>query len=73
MFDLGKEKITIECPTCNRRHTVTVQQVANRSTIKCSCNTNMQLKDERGSARRSINDINNSMKKLNDVFKKLGR
>jgi hypothetical protein len=34
MFDLGKEKVTIECTTCNKRHQVTLQQVAHGATVK---------------------------------------
>jgi uncharacterized Zn finger protein len=73
MFDLGKEKINIDCPSCGTKNITTILQVANGSTIRCSCGRNIKLHDKDGSARRSISSINNSMKKLNDVFKKLGR
>jgi transcription elongation factor Elf1 len=73
MFDLGKEKITIECPSCNRKHQATLQQVSNRATIHCSCGTNIKLEDKGGSTRRGIQSINDSMKKVNDAFKKLGK
>lgn len=73
MFDLGKEKTTIDCPSCNRKHTVTLLQVANRSIVFCPCGTNIQLEDKGGSARRGIQSVNDSMKKLNDMFKKFGK
>lgn len=69
MFDLSKEKVTTRCPNCNRKHQVTLQQVSNGATIRCSCNTNIKLNDRDGSVKRSVKDINNSFKKLEDTFK----
>lgn len=73
MFDLSKEKITIGCPTCNRKHQVTLQQVANGATVKCSCNTNIKLQDKGGSTRRGIGNVNSAFKKLESTFKKFGK
>ena len=73
MFDISKEKISIDCPECKRKHQVTLQQVANQATIRCSCSANIKLTDKNGSARRSIQEINSSFKKLDDAFKRLGR
>lgn len=73
MFDLGSKKIDINCPDCNHKHEVSLQQVANGTTVKCNCGTTIKLHDQGGSAKRGINDINASMKKLQDIFKKLGK
>jgi len=64
MFDLGKEKITIDCPTCNRKHTVLLQDVANGRTVRCTCNTNIKLQDKGGTARRSIDDLNRAIRRF---------
>lgn len=72
MFDLGKQKIEINCPSCNRRHAATFNDVG-KKTIRCGCGTNIQLQDSNNSVRNSVNDINKSFKKLEDAFKKFGR
>lgn len=73
MFDLSREKITIGCPTCNRKHQVTLQQLANGVTIRCSCSTNIKLQDKGGSAKRGIGNVNSAFKKLEDTLKKFGK
>ena len=73
MFDLSKEKIEFHCENCNRKHVATLKDVTNRKTVHCTCGTDIQLKDSTGSVARGVRDINSSMKKLEDAFKKLGR
>lgn len=73
MFDLAKQKISIACPSCKRNHQATLQQVANGATIKCICSTNIVLHDKGRSTKQSINQVNTSMKKLNNVFKQFGK
>jgi hypothetical protein len=69
MFDLGKEEITLECPTCNITHHTTLQLVANQAIIHCSCGTDIQLKDSGGSAKKGIREMNDAVKELDDLFK----
>ncbi|PTS95663.1 hypothetical protein DBR11_21020 [Pedobacter sp. HMWF019] len=74
MFDLGKQNIDIKCPSCGSRNTVTLSQVANQAAVKCrGCSQNINLKDKDGSARRGIKELNDSIKDLENVFKKIGR
>jgi methionine synthase I (cobalamin-dependent) len=73
MFDLGKQTIAINCPTCNKKHTVTLNKVSSNSTINCSCRTNISLKDSNGKVKRTVSDINKEFKKFEDTLKKLAR
>jgi hypothetical protein len=73
MFDLSNIKIDVECPSCKRKHTPTINDVMNKKIIHCSCSTNIQLTDNNGSVKKGVNDVNSSFKKLNDAFKNLGR
>jgi transcription elongation factor Elf1 len=74
MFDLSKEKIDFNCPECGRNNVVTLSQVANQATITCiGCRERINLKDNGGSARRTINDSNKAMRDLESAFKKLGK
>lgn len=72
MLDLGKEKVPVNCPSCNRRHSATLNDVGCGRIIRCGCGTNIQLKDSGGSVRRGVNDVNKAMKDLENSFKKLG-
>ncbi len=73
MFDLGKEKIDFNCPNCNRKHTVLLNDVSRRGSIHCGCGSNISLNDSNGSVKKGISDINSSLKKLEDAFKRFGR
>lgn len=72
MFDLGKEKIDVKCD-CGKRHSVTLNDVAAKKTIKCSCGINIQLTDKGSSVGKSVSDINKSMKNLDSILKKIGK
>lgn len=72
MFDLSKEKIEVKC-NCGRLHKPTLQDVANGKTLRCSCGTNINLKDDRGSVKKGVADINKAFKDLENAFKKIGR
>jgi predicted Zn finger-like uncharacterized protein len=74
MIDISKQKIEITCPNCKQQIAVALQQVAAEDTVECpSCNQQIALKDEGGSAKKSIQDINKSFKDLDNVFKKFGK
>jgi transcription elongation factor Elf1 len=64
MYDLGKEKVTVNCPSCKRKHSATLQQAANGATIRCTCGTNIKLQDKGSSVKKSIRSINDAFKKL---------
>jgi transcription elongation factor Elf1 len=74
MFDLSKEKIDFNCPECGRKNVVGLSQVADQATINCpGCLNQITLKDNNGSTRKGISDINNAFKGLDNALKKLRR
>lgn len=59
MIDIGKKEIEIKCSKCGNDIVITLNQAANEDTIKCEkCNSNIKLTDVDGSARKSIDDLN---------------
>jgi hypothetical protein len=72
MFDLSKEKIDVKCD-CGRKHVATLQDAINRKVIGCSCGTNIQLNDDKGSVKKGVSDINNAFRDLENTIKRLGR
>jgi len=74
MFDLSQEKIDFDCPGCGRNNRVTLKQVANQATITCvGCREQIHLKDNGGSAKKTINSTNKAFRELDSAIKKLGR
>jgi hypothetical protein len=73
MFDLGKQKIDIECPECNRKVSVTLDQVAEEQIVTCPIGHKIQLQDKDNSAREGIKDINKSFKDLERTIKNFGK
>ena len=71
MIDISKEKVKIDCPECNRPITVLLKEVANEALIKCNCGQEIRLRDNNGTAKKSIMDINKSFKDHKNVIKKL--
>ncbi|MNT28741.1 hypothetical protein D3C72_1644490 [compost metagenome] len=69
-MDISKHKVETKC-SCGRKHSTTLQDVINRKTIKCSCGVSIQLKDDKGSVRKGISDINNAFKNFENSFKKI--
>lgn len=72
MFDLGKQKIEVKCD-CGRKHSVTLQDVSNRKTIKCGCGVSIQLQDSNGSVKENVSSVNKSIGDLEKMLKKLGK
>lgn len=68
MFDFNNEKVDIKCD-CGKKHFVTLKQVMNRESIKCSCGVNIQLEDEGGSVKNGVKELNDALKKLNDSLR----
>lgn len=73
MIDISKQTVKLDCPECKRANTVTLKQVADEATIKCSCGQSIKLTDSNGSAKKSIRGINKSFDDLERTFKKLGK
>lgn len=69
MMDLGKQVHSLTCPSCKRKITVRMEQVAREELISCSCKQEIQLKDNQGSVKRSIKDINKGFDDLKKLFK----
>lgn len=58
MYDHGKETLQVNCEFCNLEHTITLNQIANEESIECNCGQLMSFKDENGSFKRAIADMN---------------
>lgn len=69
MIDISKQRVKVECPECNRSINVTLKQVANEALIKCNCGHEIQLKDNNGSSKKAIKDVNKSFKDLERTLK----
>ncbi len=73
MIDISKQTISISCPECKKPLKVSLKQVADQTTIKCSCSKEIQLVDSNGSAKKSIRDINGAFKDLENTIKNIGK
>lgn len=73
MIDISKHSVTLNCPECKRSISVSIKQIAQEASIKCTCGKNIQLRDKDGSAKKSIHDVNKSFKKLEDTLKRIGK
>ena len=63
----------MNCPECKRSISVSLKQVADEVSVKCTCGQGIQLKDSNGTNRKAIHDINKSFKKLENTLKKFGQ
>lgn len=68
MFDFNNERIDIKCD-CGKKHFVTLKQVMNRASIKCSCGVSIQLEDGGGSVKKGVKGLNDALKKLDDSLR----
>lgn len=73
MIDISKETVKLDCPECNKGVAVTLKQVADEALVKCSCGQEIQLKDNKGSGKKAIKDINKSFKELDRTLKGFGK
>ena len=73
MIDISKQNVNINCPACKRAITVSLKQISDQVSVKCTCGQGIQLKDSNGSNQRAIHDINKSFKELENVFKNFGK
>lgn len=68
MFDFNNEKVDVKCD-CGKKHIVTVKQVMNRASVKCSCGICIQLEDGGGTVKKGVNELNDALKKLDDSLR----
>lgn len=74
MLDISKEKVNINCPSCNGIIKVTLSQAANEETIVCtSCQSDIHLQDNNNSVKKSIKNVNQGFKNLEKTLKSLNR
>lgn len=73
MIDLGKQAVKVNCPNCKRAISVSLKQITDEVSVKCTCGQGIQLKDKNHSNRKAVNDINKAFKDLQNTFKKFGR
>ena len=73
MIDISKQTVKVDCPECNRAISVTLKQIANEALIKCNCGQEIQLKDNNGTNKTAIKDVNKSFKDLERTLKSFGK
>ncbi len=73
MIDLGKQTLKVNCQNCRRSITVSLKQITDEVSVKCTCGQVIQLKDKNHSNKKAVNDINKALKDLQNTFKKFGR
>ncbi|MDP3393869.1 primase-helicase zinc-binding domain-containing protein [Sediminibacterium sp.] len=74
MFDLNHEWITMECPRCGYANDFQLIDAKNEGQVFCqNCKVYIELHDKDGSVHNSIQKINNSIRDLENLFKKFRR
>ena len=65
MVDYKKLRFSIECPKCKSKIKGTVLDIAMESKFKChDCGTKIRFKDEGGSIKNSMDNMQHSMEKV---------
>ena len=73
MINIGNKTIEVKCPKCQRNIMVTLDQVANESTVPCTCGAQIALKDNNGNAKKTVSNINKSLNDLQTTLRSLGK
>ena len=73
MIDISRQKVTIMCPDCRRALRVSLGQISNEELIECSCGQGIQLKDDKGSSKKTVKDLSKSFKNLEKTLKDFGK
>lgn len=74
MINFNNIWIHFECPNCNYESDIQIIDIKSEKTIFChNCKSKIELKDSDGSVHNSIETMNASIKKLNNIFKKFGK
>jgi transcription elongation factor Elf1 len=74
MFDLDKIWIDFNCPKCHYNDAIQLIDVKTERTIFChNCKSTIRLIDNEASAHDGIQKINESFKKLENIFKNFAK
>jgi len=74
MFDLNKTWICFNCPKCDYIDTIQLIDVKTERTIYChNCKSSIKLLDSEASVHSGIQNINESFKTLENIFKNFGK
>jgi transcription elongation factor Elf1 len=74
MINFNKIWVEFECPNCGYSDEVQLIDVKTEKTVFChNCKISILLKDSDASVHSGIDKINNSLKKIDDLFKNFGK
>lgn len=72
IINLDNAEIKFSCPKCRFENKVTLKQIENEEIIICSgCHEKIKLIDKDASTKRSLKNINKSIKDLHMQIKKI--
>lgn len=64
-FNIDSARIDIQCPGCKVKALITLEAVVGGSSIRCkSCQKTIELVDQDGSIRKSVESVNQAQNKL---------
>jgi peptide subunit release factor 1 (eRF1) len=73
MFDLDGIRFDIHCPKCDFLNPVTFKQVRIKDMIICrGCKANIQLEDQMSTVRKSVRDIRQAMREIDEQLSGIG-
>jgi len=77
-MDISQSKVDVPCPKCKANINVSLKQAEQQEPVTCSaCNSKInlvdKLADKDGSAKKTVRDVNKSLKGLTDAIKKFGK
>ena len=74
MIEFSYLWIDIECPNCAYQDEIQLVDVKSEKVIFCNnCKCSIQLKDSEASVHSGVEDINNALQKLDDIFKSFSK
>lgn len=74
MINFNKIWVDLKCPKCGYLDGVQLIDVKTEKTIFCNnCKVCILLKDSDASVHSGINKMNNSLKKIENIFKNFGK
>lgn len=74
MIDMHKIWVDIECPKCGYLDNIQLVDAKTEMTVYChNCKVSIKLSDSEASVHQGINNISNSIKELENLFKNFGK
>jgi len=70
---ITKETTSIECPSCSKKVKIRIEQIIKSSLVTCKCGQSLQLHDEGGSTKRTVQKLNDGIKRLQNTLKQLSK